>query len=120
MHQMGYTSCGLGNNGHGIVHPIQPVMRPTKSRLGFVGTSFPIASCLDISIIQTQFFLAQESITQDESSTIYLKHPPPTPLIDITLDLSQQNSTPTSALEFPVSESSTPTTYFLVATYSST
>jgi hypothetical protein len=99
MHQMGYTSGGLGKNGQGIVHPIQPVMRPAKVGLGFVGTSLPVASCLDISVVQTQFVPAQESITQDDSSTVELQQPPPTPLIDTTLELSQPDSTPTSALE---------------------
>ena len=48
MHKMRYIGGSLGKNGHGIVHPIQPVMRPVKAGLGFVGTSFPIASCLNI------------------------------------------------------------------------
>jgi hypothetical protein len=72
MHNMGYTSGGLGKNGQGIAHPIQPVMRPTKERLGFVGTSFPLASCHDISAVQTQFVQAQYSITQDEYYTFEL------------------------------------------------
>jgi hypothetical protein len=59
MHQMGYTGGGLGKNGHGIAHPIQPVMRPTKAELGFVGTSLQLASCLDILAIQTQFVQAK-------------------------------------------------------------
>jgi hypothetical protein len=46
---MGYI--GGGKNGYGIVNPIHPVMRPVKFRLGFVGTSSPVASCLDISAI---------------------------------------------------------------------
>jgi hypothetical protein len=101
MHNMGYIGGGLGKNGQGIVHPIQPVMRPTKVRLGFVGTSLPVASCLDISSIKTQFVQSQESITQDDSSIVELQQPPPTSLIDTTLELSQPDSTPTSALELP-------------------
>ena len=55
MHQMGYIGGGLGNNGQGIVHPIHPMMRPVKFKLGFVQTALPVASCLDISFIKTQF-----------------------------------------------------------------
>jgi len=82
MHKMGYIGGGLGKNGQGIVHPIQPKMRLVKARLGFVGTSFLVASCLDISAIKTQFVQSQESITQDDSSIVELQQPPPTPIID--------------------------------------
>jgi hypothetical protein len=73
MHHMGYTSGVLGKNGQWIVRPIYPVMRPTKGRLGFVWTSLPVAICLDISVIQTQFIPSQESITQDFSSSVDLQ-----------------------------------------------
>ena len=64
------------------------MMRPTKVGLGFVGTSLPVESCLNISTIKTQFVQSQESITQDDSSIVELQPPPPTPLIDTTLELS--------------------------------
>jgi len=85
---MGYIDGGLGNNGWGIVHPIQPVMRPEKAELSFVGTSLPVTSCLDISTVQTQLVPAKKSITQYDSSTVELRKPPPTPLIDTISELS--------------------------------
>ena len=69
---MGYIGGGLGKNGQGIVHPIQPMMRLVKARLGFVGTSFLVASCLDISAIKTHFFQSKESITQDYTFIVEL------------------------------------------------
>jgi len=73
MHNMGYIGGGLSKNGQGIANPIHLVMRPTKSKLGFVGTSFPLASCLDISVIQTQFVPSEESNTSDDSFSIELQ-----------------------------------------------
>jgi hypothetical protein len=81
---MGYIGGGLRKNGYGIVHPIHLVMRPVKVELGFVGTSLPIAICLNISTTKTQFVQSQESITQYDSSIVELQQLPPTSLIDTT------------------------------------
>jgi hypothetical protein len=105
MHNMGYIGGGLGMNGQGIVHPIQHVIRPVKSILGFVGNSSPVAICLNIPSIKTQFVQSQESITQDDSSIVELQQPPPTSLIDTASDISQLDLTPTSTLELPLLDS---------------
>lgn len=55
--QMGYNDGKLGNNGHGISHSIQPVMRPTKDGLGLVETPSALVSCLNPSTTHTQFVL---------------------------------------------------------------
>jgi hypothetical protein len=120
MHKMGCTYGDLGKNGQGISHPIHPVMRPTKYGLGFVGTSFPLASCLHISSIQTQFVQSQESITLDDFSIVELQQPTPAPLIDTNLELSRLDLTPNLALELSVSDSSALTLDSLATTDSST
>jgi hypothetical protein len=90
MHNMGYIGGGIGKNGQEIVHPIHLVMRLVKFRLGFVGTSLPVESCLDISTIKTQFVQSQEPIRQDDSFIIELQKTPPTSLIDIAPDFQNQ------------------------------
>jgi hypothetical protein len=37
MHKMGYTDGGLGKNGQGIAHLIQPMMKPAKDGLVMLG-----------------------------------------------------------------------------------
>ena len=66
---MCYSGSDLGKNGKGILDPIQLMERPTKYELHYVDTPPTLVSYLDHFTTHTQFVLALESITPNDSYT---------------------------------------------------